>query len=1408
MSASKAAQKRARRDSGLLTREYKTIAENPPPYIEAHPSESNILEWHYIITGPEDTPYHGGQYWGTLMFPPTYPFAPPAIRMHTPSGRFQPSTRLCLSISDFHPKSFNPAWEVSTILIGLLSFMTSEEMTTGSASSHAFPASLSASPPLLNMTSASGAGKPGKKASAARPLSGLALKPAIPYVYLNRRNNSTAKQTSAAQPSTTPNGSSLKIQHNAEAATPDTVVTVLDTKEDAAAEASSTAASNVDEEQSATSTTQPELTPSASTSTDLATESTPAVEQPDAEPMPVESQSAEELDQSSYNQPRPSPRHFSHESRHTATTPAEPLGEPVNDTAPAPAAAAAVAPAPAPAAVPHQTVISPTPYSMPPAFQPTPRALGLGTNGDMRPLPRHGLNGPAHMHHPHPSNGSLQFGHLDSNNSSPAPPHSAGFAPPPGLGGLPNGQRPFPGHGHTASGHGYPPQMPYGTEFVPVTSGDSFGRSSVAPAGMEHYPHQINNYGPSTPHSFQDSHSSHHADEAAAFNQRHGHGGPNGVVANHDDRRHHHHQQHQQHQHQHSAYGPAHQRMMSNHMPPPHMMQQQMQEAQNSVEGLFGYLQSQFTDLTFVDCTLELRYLDDRAPPVRIPGHRLVFARSQPLRNLLQTTSHSDSHSRGMDAQTILLKTDDKYINSSTFWMAIQRLYSFPLLSGPPEGASMGDGNLTLAGNADTRFGFALGYAAAGKLLNWDPIIQRGMQLCLWRGWQRLIGDPSITVGSLIGNTVMALIIGSVFYNLQDTSASFFQRGALLFFALLMNAFASALEILTLYAQRPIVEKHSRYALYHPSAEAVASMLVDMPYKLLNCLVFNITLYFITNLRREAGAFFFFLLISFFTVLAMSMIFRTIASSSRTLSQAMVPAAILILILVIFTGFVIPTPYMLDWCRWLNYVDPLAYAFEALVVNEFHNRNFICTNYVPSTDPAAGYESVSNDNRVCTAVGSIPGNDFTVAAAALLALSALPSALAQGYSIDSDDAIRETARTLAYDMMLFYEGNKTGMIPGILPGPPADGKGDYYWWQGGAMMGTYVDYWHLTGDTSYNDVVREGMVHQTTLLDCLADRTSMGVIIGEMLVDGYQRDTSFQRKTGYVQQQDLHLETTTVREALNFSALLRQPAHVPKAEKLAYVDEVIKLLDMEEYAEAVVGVPGEGLNVEQRKRLTIGVELAAKPPLLLFVDEPTSGLDSQTSWAILDLLEKLTKSGQAILCTIHQPSAMLGVAYEIPCERDPGRCSADMLTFKGYMHRWLAVVTQLVPSTASKILPVLQNSTQAAIRQCTGGASGRVCGFYWDRGEFIDPAVDKTTGAGEQMNVLAAVSSLLIAGANPPTTNDTGGTSRGDSNAGRDSNPFQDPEPITTADRAGAGIVTFIILASGLSSWYWMSFWD
>lgn len=190
------------------------------------------------------------------------------------------------------------------------------------------------------------------------------------------------------------------------------------------------------------------------------------------------------------------------------------------------------------------------------------------------------------------------------------------------------------------------------------------------------------------------------------------------------------------------------------------------------------------------------------------------------------------------------------------------------------------------------------------------------VRLCLWRAFVQLKGDPSITLTQLIGNQTMALIISSVFYNLRTDASSFFSRSALLFFAIMMSAFGSALEILTRYAQRPIVEKHVRYALYYPSAEALASLICDLPYKISNTILFNLTIYFMTNLRREPGAFFFFLLFSFVMMLTMSMMFRGIASISRTLEQAMAPASILMLALVMYTGFAIPTTYMLGWARW------------------------------------------------------------------------------------------------------------------------------------------------------------------------------------------------------------------------------------------------------------------------------------------------------------------------------------------------------------------------------------------------------------------------------------------------------------------------------------------------------------
>mmetsp|Transcript_4431 Transcript_4431/g.5129 ORF Transcript_4431/g.5129 Transcript_4431/m.5129 type:complete len:216 (-) Transcript_4431:305-952(-) len=123
--------------SRRLQRELLTLQRDPinNPIIIARPLENNILQWHYVIEGGDNTPYAGGYYHGKLIFPKEYPLKPPGVIMCTPSGRFVTNRRLCLSMSDFHPETWNPMWSVGTVLIGLCSFMLDSSPTAGSIES-------------------------------------------------------------------------------------------------------------------------------------------------------------------------------------------------------------------------------------------------------------------------------------------------------------------------------------------------------------------------------------------------------------------------------------------------------------------------------------------------------------------------------------------------------------------------------------------------------------------------------------------------------------------------------------------------------------------------------------------------------------------------------------------------------------------------------------------------------------------------------------------------------------------------------------------------------------------------------------------------------------------------------------------------------------------------------------------------------------------------------------------------------------------------------------------------------------------------------------------------------------------------------------------------------------------------
>lgn len=95
------------------------LTKDPVPNVIAKPLPDNIYEWRFVIRGCSNTPYENGYYHGVLKFPPEYPLKPPAIKFITPSGRFATNQKICLSLSDFHPELWNPAWNIGSILIGL-----------------------------------------------------------------------------------------------------------------------------------------------------------------------------------------------------------------------------------------------------------------------------------------------------------------------------------------------------------------------------------------------------------------------------------------------------------------------------------------------------------------------------------------------------------------------------------------------------------------------------------------------------------------------------------------------------------------------------------------------------------------------------------------------------------------------------------------------------------------------------------------------------------------------------------------------------------------------------------------------------------------------------------------------------------------------------------------------------------------------------------------------------------------------------------------------------------------------------------------------------------------------------------------------------------------------------------------
>lgn len=480
---------------------------------------------------------------------------------------------------------------------------------------------------------------------------------------------------------------------------------------------------------------------------------------------------------------------------------------------------------------------------------------------------------------------------------------------------------------------------------------------------------------------------------------------------------------------------------------------------------------------------------------------------------------------------------------------------------------------------------------------------------------------------------------------------------------------------------------HSSF--YRPAAYAIAQTVVDIPLVLVQVLIFDLVVYFMADLARTPSQFFISLLIIWILTMTMYSFFRAVGALCKSLDVATRITGVAIQALVVYTGYLIPPQKMHPWFKWLIWINPVQYGFEALMANEFYNLDIQCVApFLVPQGPGATPQYQS-----CLIQGSQPGSTvvngadyimtaFTYTRAHLwrnfgiiagfwiffvfLTMVGLelqkPNAGGGAITIfKRGQAPKSVAQAMEKGTTPLDEEKGAASQDGKIAEEESSGSDTDQAAKGVAKNETVFTYTNVNYTIPYgngerqllNDVqgfVRPGKLTalmgasgagKTTLLNTLAQRINFGVVSGDFLVDGRPLPRSFQRATGFAEQMDVHEPTATVREALRFSALLRQPKEVPVAEKYEYCERILDLLEMNNIAGATIGVIGEGLNQEQRKRLTIAVELASKPELLMFLDEPTSGLDSGASYNIVRFLRKLADAGQAILCTIHQPSSVL-----------------------------------------------------------------------------------------------------------------------------------------------------------------------
>ncbi|XP_015580817.2 pleiotropic drug resistance protein 2 [Ricinus communis] len=559
---------------------------------------------------------------------------------------------------------------------------------------------------------------------------------------------------------------------------------------------------------------------------------------------------------------------------------------------------------------------------------------------------------------------------------------------------------------------------------------------------------------------------------------------------------------------------------------------------------------------------------------------------------------------------------------------------------------------------------------------NWELF-----KACFAREWLLMKRNSFVYIFKTVQITIMATIALTMFLRTEMKAGKREDAGkywGALFFSLINVMFNGMAELAMTVFNLPVFFKQRDFLFYPAWAYALPIWLLRIPISLMESAIWIILTYYTIGFAPAASRFFKQLL-AFIGIHQMALsLFRMIAAIGRTEVVANTLGSFTLLLVFVLGGYIVSKNDISSWMIWGYYVSPMMYGQNAIAINEFLDDRWSNATGNP-IEPTVGISLLRERGLFTTEKA------FWICVVALFAFSLLfnvlfvlaltylnpfgdnkavvaddePDSIARRQLVSNSEGIHMEVRNAGGSISSnsgITNQSKKGMVLPFQPLALAFNHVNYYVDMPAEMKSQGVEESRLQLLRDVSGAFRPGILTalvgvsgagKTTLMDVLAGRKTGGYIEGSISISGYPKNqATFARVSGYCEQNDIHSPYVTVYESLLYSAWLRLASDINKETRKMFVEEVMELVELKPLRNALVGLPGvDGLSTEQRKRLTIAVELVANPSII-FMDEPTSGLDARAAAIVMRTVRNTVDTGRTVVCTIHQPSIDIFEAFD------------------------------------------------------------------------------------------------------------------------------------------------------------------